>query len=333
MSALFSIPFPSAAFTPVESGIGGILVGLPVFFMLYNNGKIPGISGIYSNCVAAPEKWRGLFLAGLTGMGALMTHLCPAFFDVSRVLPLPVYALAGGLVGLGSMIQNGCTSGHMLAGVSRLSPRSIAASAVFCTVAIATNYLFGLAPTIGSGILPLFLPSTSTITKMISLVVLIIASYVGILVGGGPSGALSPSAAAGLTSLVSGVSFAVGLAFSGMTRQSKVLGFFNILGGWDPSLLMVLLSGVLPNIILYQTVIKKAPKPLYETEFGIPKGGKIDAKLLTGAAIFGLGWGIGGFCPGPVLVSLMRMDLRLWVTMGAMTGAMVLWKKVLSKYF
>ncbi|NBX83207.1 YeeE/YedE family protein [bacterium] len=109
-----------------------------------------------------------------------------------------------------------------------------------------------------------------------------------------------------LSALVCGLLFAIGLGVSGMTQPQKVIGFLNIFGAWDPSLLFVMVGGVLVYGLGYPWV-KKAPKPLFAPQFLVPTSRHIDKRLLVGAALFGIGWGIAGFCPGPALASLVTL--------------------------
>ena len=107
-----------------------------------------------------------------------------------------------------------------------------------------------------------------------------------------------------LLSLLAGVIFAIGLGISGMTQPQKVMDFLDFTGAWDPSLMLVMVGAIGVNTIVYHLVVKKREKPLFAARFLIPTRTDLDVRLLAGAAIFGVGWGLGGFCPGPGLVSL-----------------------------
>lgn len=100
-----------------------------------------------------------------------------------------------------------------------------------------------------------------------------------------------------------GVLFAVGLGISGMTQPQKVVGFLDVFGAWDPALLFVMGSAVLVNFIGFRLAVGR-PHPLLASHFDIPSRRDIDWQLLTGAGLFGAGWGLAGFCPGPALVAL-----------------------------
>ena len=102
---------------------------------------------------------------------------------------------------------------------------------------------------------------------------------------------------------VCGVLFAVGLGVSGMTHPSKILAFLDFTGAWDPSLAFVMASGVLVNAVFFRFATRRGA-PLLASSFALPERTAIDASLLAGAALFGVGWGLGGFCPGPAIVSV-----------------------------
>ena len=109
--------------------------------------------------------------------------------------------------------------------------------------------------------------------------------------------------AEGGVALLSGVIFALGLAFAGMTRAEKVMGFLNFFRGWDPSLMFVMGGAIAVHAVAWR-VIQRRPSPLLSARFLVPTRRDLDARLLLGAAIFGVGWGLGGFCPGPGLASI-----------------------------
>jgi len=103
--------------------------------------------------------------------------------------------------------------------------------------------------------------------------------------------------------LVAGALFGVGLALSGMTQPAKVVGFLDVLGDWDPSLAFVMLGALAVYAGAYHGVAVKMVRPSHAARFDLPRLSSIDGPLLVGAAIFGVGWGLGGFCPGPALVA------------------------------
>ena len=119
-----------------------------------------------------------------------------------------------------------------------------------------------------------------------------------------------------ITLLASGLLFGAGLAISGMLNPSKVAGFLDLFGVWDPSLAFVMGGGVVANFIGHRIVTRRAA-PVFATSFSLPSASNIDARLITGAGLFGVGWGIGGLCPGPAVASLLLVpgEVGLFVVM------------------
>lgn len=106
-----------------------------------------------------------------------------------------------------------------------------------------------------------------------------------------------------LVALLSGSLFGAGLALSRMTDPAVIQGFLDVTGDFDPTLLFVLGGAVGVTAIAFRFVLRR-PKPLYASEFRVPATQVIDGKLVVGAALFGVGWGLAGFCPGPAIVAL-----------------------------
>lgn len=106
-----------------------------------------------------------------------------------------------------------------------------------------------------------------------------------------------------LAALVAGLVFGVGLVLGGMTRPAVVLGFLDVFGRWNPQLLFLMASAVATTAIGYRLVLRRR-QPLLAARFQLPAARGIDARLVAGGAVFGIGWGLGGYCPGPALASL-----------------------------
>jgi uncharacterized membrane protein YedE/YeeE len=111
-----------------------------------------------------------------------------------------------------------------------------------------------------------------------------------------------------LVALSAGALFAAGLALSGMSNPRKVLGFLDLAGSWDPSLGCVMVGALAVHSLAYRWQRRRA-RPLYAEGFSLPEQRQIDRRLISGAALFGVGWGIAGYCPGPALVSLVSGNL------------------------
>ncbi len=105
-----------------------------------------------------------------------------------------------------------------------------------------------------------------------------------------------------LAALLSGVLFGLGLAISGMTDPAVVLGFLDLFGNFNPALMFVLGGAVGTTMLAFRLVLRR-PAPLLEDRFQLPTRKDIDARLVIGAGLFGIGWGLAGYCPGPALVS------------------------------
>ncbi|ATI41173.1 hypothetical protein CBW24_03575 [Pacificitalea manganoxidans] len=107
-----------------------------------------------------------------------------------------------------------------------------------------------------------------------------------------------------LFALLSGLLFGLGLIVSGMSDPAKVLNFLDLFGTWDPSLAFVMGGAILVTAPGFAWITRSRTRPFFDREFRLPTRQDLDAKLLGGAAIFGIGWGLGGFCPGPALTAL-----------------------------
>ena len=107
-----------------------------------------------------------------------------------------------------------------------------------------------------------------------------------------------------IASFFCGILFSIGLGISGMTQPQKVIGFLDVFGEWDLSLAFVMCGAVLTYLVLQLLIQRKFPIPLLEKSFQLPKVKDLDRSLIIGALLFGSGWGLGGYCPGPGITSL-----------------------------
>lgn len=106
-----------------------------------------------------------------------------------------------------------------------------------------------------------------------------------------------------ISALVSGLVFGIGMAISGMTNTDRVQGFLDLFGQWDPTLAFVMGGGLVVAFIGYKLVLKN-PAPLFADSFSLPTKTVIDKPLWIGAILFGVGWGLVGYCPGPAIAGL-----------------------------
>lgn len=130
--------------------------------------------------------------------------------------------------------------------------------------------------------------------------------------------------------LASGIVFGFGLSLSGMLNPARVQGFLDVFGAWDPSLAFVLGGAVVVAFIGVQ-VMKRMRHPAFDDSFHVPTSRRIDSPLVIGSALFGLGWGIGGFCPGPALASLSVGLSQTFLFVIAMLVGMTLHDRVWSR--
>jgi uncharacterized protein len=113
-----------------------------------------------------------------------------------------------------------------------------------------------------------------------------------------------------ISALIGGLLMGLGLAISGMGDPKNVIGFLDLFGKWNPSLIFVMGGALVVTFIGYKIVMNR-PAPLFENGFHLPKLTGIDARLLGGSALFGIGWGLSGYCPGPALISLSQPNVGL----------------------
>ncbi|BCB20204.1 YeeE/YedE family protein [Bosea sp. ANAM02] len=128
-----------------------------------------------------------------------------------------------------------------------------------------------------------------------------------------------------------GLLFGLGLIVAGMSDPAKVLGFLDLgaipQGTWDPSLVFVMAGGIGVTLIGYRLVLGRG-RPLLAARFALPSANRPDLRLVTGAALFGLGWGLAGFCPGPALVSVLTGGPLALVFLAAMLVGMALARRL-----
>ncbi|KAF8684500.1 family integral membrane protein [Rhizoctonia solani] len=339
-------------FTPIQSLIGAT-PSVSAYHVLILNGGVLGVSGFahrtaswfifkhrkhisvkahkgdtLSDVNPDPEYLALISIVGLLAGGLVLglfyqpleTQLQTQLVDIYSTTSVTQaqrigLALAGFLVGMGSKLSNGCTSGHMLCGVSRLAPRSLLATATFFPVGVLTHLLLGQTSLFSTKLVvegPIGRP-TWQVTLLLQLPILFYrygAAFVNDLTGG--------RYARQVVAFMTSFHFALGLIASGMLRPSKILNFLHLTptamkdGTWDPSLAMIILAGILPQAFVWLASLRKhvrqaGTRPKFSETWNIPmpvpewrKG--VDARLIIGAALFGIGWGMCGICPGPAIV-------------------------------
>lgn len=128
-----------------------------------------------------------------------------------------------------------------------------------------------------------------------------------------------------ITSLISGLIFGLGLILSGMADPAKVLGFLDLAGRWDPSLALVMAGAIAVGLIGF-SFARRRSHSLLGSKMQLPKQGDVDRRLVGGSLLFGIGWGIAGFCPGPALVALGMGETKAAVFVAAMVVGMAIFE-------
>jgi len=121
--------------------------------------------------------------------------------------------------------------------------------------------------------------------------------------------------------VVSGLTFGLGITVSGMVNPAKVVAFLDIAGDWDPSLAVVLAGATGATILTFSFILKR-PRPILDSKFHVPTRADVDFMLVLGAAVFGIGWGIVGFCPGPAYATLLQGHWEALVIFVSMIAGM-----------
>ena len=133
-----------------------------------------------------------------------------------------------------------------------------------------------------------------------------------------------------ISSIICGIIFSIGLGISGMTQPQKVIGFLDVFGEWNPSLAFVMGGAVLSYLALQLLIQRKFSIPILGGSFQIPSRKDLDRSLIIGALLFGSGWGLGGYCPGPAITSLGSGSLNALLFVVAMGVGMLLADRVIS---
>ena len=133
-----------------------------------------------------------------------------------------------------------------------------------------------------------------------------------------------------ISSIICGIIFSIGLGISGMTQPHKVIGFLDIFGEWNPSLAFVMGGAVLSYLALQLLIQRNFSIPVLGGSFQIPTRKDLDRSLIIGALLFGSGWGLGGYCPGPAITSLGSGSLNALLFVVAMGVGMLLADRVIS---
>lgn len=229
-------------------------------------------------------------------------------------------------MGFGTKLGNGCTSGHGLCGLSRFSVRSLVAVCTFLGTGIAIstiakNYGFGFL--VNNEDLSPKISYDHTVSSIFFLIIGLLMPAIGLIVAKVYDQKFNFFLQFADQFLVFcvGVLFAIGLMVAGMSRRVNIFQFLQINSDWNPALMFVLGCGLLVNTITF-TFMRKRGVSLNGSLVFDPKNNKIDWKLVLGAFCFGIGWGIGGLCPGPffVLFSVFTVPIQILWGVGFVIG-------------
>ena len=277
-------------FLPLQSCVGGLFIGAACGVSMILSGRVAGNSGALKAAVIGPrERSKMAFLGGLASAGVIMWRLRPGLFERAPEPSLGL-AISGLLIGFGTSLGNGCTSGHGLCGISRLSLRSLVAVPTFMAVAIATATIragasFG--PPIPIGATP------GAVLELASKIGLSLAAALPLVV----------VTEGGMRELVvglwSGACFGVGLSFGGMVRPSVVTGALSP-AAFDGTLWTLFVTALATTFALYRIAQSSGVAEASAAR----DGAGVDVRLVGGAVAFGIGWGSCGICPGPHIVAL-----------------------------
>ncbi|MCW4150285.1 YeeE/YedE family protein [Halomonas sp. 18H] len=133
-----------------------------------------------------------------------------------------------------------------------------------------------------------------------------------------------------LMGYIAGLLFGLGLTISGMTDPARVIGFLDIAGAWDPTLMFVLGGAVVTNFIGYRLVLRRS-HPIFGERFQLPTRQDLDIRLIGGASLFGIGWGLSGYCPGPAFASIIGLSAPLFAMLVTMVMGWFLARAITTK--
>ena len=310
---------------PAEIGmaaLGGSFIALATTLHLLLLGRITGMSGMFFTIIRLCKKEH--LVAKISAVfGIVLIPFLFYFSDTKHLeidgfsyrvlddqtqanddLSLAGWAVGGLLVGIGTKLGNGCTSGHGVCGLPRLSLRSFVAVGCFMATSVGISTLrfyepFLDEPDNASDTLEKVYHHIAQAGMCLLFLIVLGLSIYRFITKTAPMEKYEPV----ISFLVGGV-FGMGLLVSGMCRRTKIRDFLSLGDGWDPSLMFVLLAAVSINFLTFQLIIRNPKMPLLAKECELPKKKTIDWQVIVGPAIFGLGWGISGFCPGPGMVNL-----------------------------
>ena len=290
--------------------LGGCLMAISVGLLLLLSGKLTGLSSIVEGVIRWDKKtvdWKLIHLSGMLFAFVIMNAIWSEGFEQKKGFNLSwaSFCIGGFFVGMGTRLGNGCTSGHGICGCARLSPRSITAVILFmsmgiCSATVAYLNQWGMTNEQDDWDKKDDTAAHVVVTVSVILLALVTGMYRG------------HYAFKVMASVFScGALFGIGLVFSGMTIQARIMNFLIIdENRWDGTLMFVMGSAIPVTYLCFKYILEKHPSPIFASledqsevcpieDFEIPTNTQVDYELVLGSYLFGLGWGICGLCPGP----------------------------------
>ena len=291
----------------VSGAIGGLILGVASSGLIYFQDRITGISGLLEASVLRGEGLDISYILGLCSSGYILMLTKPDVFGGPRTTFTSgtcSVIISGLAVGFGSRLGNGCTSGHGICGLPRLSPRSLAAVITFMITGAISAYSTRQYRIPVNSFVP-FIERNGQITETVLpfLFPTVISVSLAYLINKHRTKSTTVlNISNALVSFTFANLFGFGLGIAGMLNPQKVINFLDFTGaqGWDPSLMAVMGGGVLFNLVTFSYLKKNSVKIKYGLD---PVNLKVDFPLIFGSALFGIGWGWTGQCPGPAAVS------------------------------
>lgn len=289
--------------------IGGAIMALGSTVLLLGNGQMMGASNLMFSALLKPKETFQKDPSKLVFIGSfcMASSLWQILIEPNAMLDTGIGAdrtpstigtvLAGFLVGFGTKLSSGCTSGHGICGLGRLSKRSFVAVCTFCGSGMIVATLLSR---LSSSFLLTDGGTKSKPNPELSIAITSVAALVGMA-------SLAKSAKKAVATSVSGALFSISLAVSKMIWPSNVIGFLQVgniaTNSYNPALMAVMATGVAFSLIGYQYKGQSSmSKPFWGDDWsGVPTAQNIDSNLVIGSALFGAGWALGGLCPGPAL--------------------------------
>ena len=322
------------AFKPIDALLGGALIGTGSGAFMMLSKRIAGNSGVLKSLVIGPRDTKVAYLAGLVVAGILLRITAPTLFETPSDEPTTANTLWGIVIGIGTTLGNGCTSGHGLCGLSRFSRRSLVAVPIFMVSAIVTATISAF---IRGQSCHVDVPAPATMIE--PRIVYVTLATIGVLML-----ALVPTLwhwsivkkaqkESPLVAAWCGLCAGAGLAIGGMVRPSVIQAALTPFR-FDFTLWVLFTAAIVTTFTLYRIASRA---------FGVAEActapgnqGSITTKLIVGAVLFGIGWGATGLCPGPLIVLVAAQPTNingLLCLLGVVLGMLIAESKEMSDLF